>query len=547
MRYVFSLVVSGFILVGCQVDQSPKAEVSNKMIVQPDEKLKSYEGKPAKNLRPPLVDYGVYDMDKDKSYSNSISKEVHIYYSSVVKTEEYTAGGGIHARMLANLIGHYRNINVKISPIKEYTSEEAKKAEHIFYIGTVYDEKLPQEFIDEVKSGRSVVWINYNIWNLGQEGLNSLGLNFDELHVANSPELYNKTFNKIQYKGSVYKKHLAYMEMNQVTPNSGKVKILANAINGKGESIPYALRSGDFWYIADNPFIYIHPTDRYLVMADLVHSILGSKKSCEAKAMLRIEDLGARDHPLGFQSLLNTIEQVKIPFAMTIIPKHYSNGVEYSWKQNGEMLNLLYRALDMGGIPIQHGYLHAYEGLKNPNGISGSDWEFWNHKENTPISGLTPEAAERRIKKGRDILLDLGIYPLIWTTPHYEADTKLYSAINNKYPNALEGRVYKEDGYRSGQFFPYAVRDSYNSLVYPENLGYIRSGYGISQILEAARLNRNLHCPTASLFVHPYLFNPEYTGKDAVKPEDFKRMIQEIQDMGYRFVSPFNMNLSVSP
>ena len=32
-----------------------------------------------------------------------------------------------------------------------------------------------------------------------------------------------------------------------------------------GETAPYVMRSGNFWYVADLPFSFIGPRDRYLV------------------------------------------------------------------------------------------------------------------------------------------------------------------------------------------------------------------------------------------------------------------------------------------
>jgi|GEM_PF-4302526 len=38
--------------------------------------------------------------------------------------------------------------------------------------------------------------------------------------------------------------------------------------------IPYVVRGANLWYVADVPFTYTTMTDRYLILADLLHDIL---------------------------------------------------------------------------------------------------------------------------------------------------------------------------------------------------------------------------------------------------------------------------------
>ena len=39
-------------------------------------------------------------------------------------------------------------------------------------------------------------------------------------------------------------------------------------VSVSSETTPYALRNADFFYVADNPFLFINPRDRYLILAD---------------------------------------------------------------------------------------------------------------------------------------------------------------------------------------------------------------------------------------------------------------------------------------
>ncbi|MGV7959497.1 hypothetical protein PJP14_29795, partial [Mycobacterium kansasii] len=64
-----------------------------------------------------------------------------------------------------------------------------------------------------------------------------------------------------------------------------KAQNLVSMSNPKtGEQAPYVVRSGNFWYVADLPFSYIGPRDRYLVLADMLHDMLGVNHAESHKA-----------------------------------------------------------------------------------------------------------------------------------------------------------------------------------------------------------------------------------------------------------------------
>src|SRR5687767_6721836 len=50
--------------------------------------------------------------------------------------------GGLHARMLANLIGHF-DLRCEIASVEAYQVGSINKARAVFYLGTTYDTPLP--------------------------------------------------------------------------------------------------------------------------------------------------------------------------------------------------------------------------------------------------------------------------------------------------------------------------------------------------------------------------------------------------------------------
>ena len=471
------------------------------------------------------------------------TKTVRVYYSDPLPTSSpYRDGGSFHAIMLANLLSQYSNVQVIRAPISQYKAGDAAGSLRTFYIGTVYDEPIPAAFLNDAKAGAPITWMGYNIWELGD--ISSLGLTYKSLHTALTPDQIAAAYSTINYKNYDYKKYPAPQEIIEMVADPAKTQTLAVARDAAGDQIPYLVKSNNFYYLADNPFEYITPTDRYLVLADSLKTMLGDTQtgSCQKQAILRLEDVNAVASPQGLKDSLDVMANLKIPFSMTVIPESYYQEVYYPWTGNVQSLLQLYRAVSLGGLIIQHGTTHNYHGLKVPQGDSGDEWEFWDEEDNTAFPQLTPAAAQARVQAGRSLLLSLGLNPQMWTTPHYQADVSLYPAINTIYPRVIERRIYAADQVRSGQFYPYPVRDQYGTLVVPENLGNIQVGYLSDAVLAAAEANKNLSCSYASVFVHPYLLENDYVGADKLTKASLTALIKGIQAKGFTFVNPLNVN-----
>lgn len=497
-------------------------------------------------LRPPVPD--APETLPLHTQATAPTRTVRVYYSDPLPASSpYRDGGSFHAVMLRNLLGQYDNVQVISRPISQYVAGDAASSLRTFYIGTVFDEALPASFLSDVRAGAPVSWIGYNVWELGS-GLSGLGLGYVGLHTAVNTADIAAAYSNVAYKGYTYRKYAAQQEMVELTADPARTETLATASNAAGSRIPYLVRSGNFYYVADNPFQYITTTDRYLVLADSLHRMLGDTQTatCRKQAILRLEDLSSINDPQALRDTLDVIQTLKIPFAMTVIPETWYDGVKYPWTANGAQLLQVYRALTLGGVAIQHGTTHNYHGLSRlgavqGDGNSGDEWEFWDKENGVPLPTLTPAATTARLQTGRNILLGLGIQPRMWTTPHYEADTGLYPALTGVYPRVIERRMYSADGVRAGQFFPYPVKDAYGTLVVPENLGNVQVGYGTDAVLEAAEANRNLDCAYASVFVHPYLLESDYTGADRLTKATLTKLLTDIQAKGFTFVSPLDV------
>ena len=126
------------------------------------------------------------------------------------------------------------------------------------------------------------------------------------------------------------------------------------------------------------------------------------------------------------------------------------------------------------------------------------------------------------------------------TTPHHRPT---YAAIATRFAARYDRGQYFSpawDGtppaapYLYEQATPFLTRDSYGSLVVPENLGYVASlsptAKGLntkSDIVAGAKALRSVRESVASFFYHPFLGSSELVG-----------LVRQLKAMGYTFVSP---------
>src|SRR5438552_23314 len=110
--------------------------------------------------------------------------------------------GGLHARMLANLLGHF-NLPFQIMPVENYPGGALRQARAAFYIGSTYNNALPSAFKqDALTTTNPVCWFKYNLWQISGgtpftfETKN--GFHFDYLDQAG--------YSVVSYKGESFGK-----------------------------------------------------------------------------------------------------------------------------------------------------------------------------------------------------------------------------------------------------------------------------------------------------------------------------------------------------
>jgi uncharacterized protein YdaL len=522
----------------------------------------------------------------ETSGANGTGPHALILYDAPAGSE-YEKLGKSYAIMLRNLLGHF-DARVDLVPVQLYTAGQLAGYDAAFYLGAIYNNPLPEALLTDVAAtAKPMVWFKYNLWALTGDPTFGFaarhGFTFSTLRGLNAlPSASNPTpgfFDTVSYKGLSFVKYYAWDAARNVIsadPDLGvttildatKAVALVNVTNPvTHEQAPYVVRSGNFWYVADMPFSYIGPRDRYLVIADLLHDVLGIQHAESHKAMVRLEDVDAKVSASTMKTLTDYLSAKHIPFSIAAIP-HYkdplgidNNGVpqDIPLAQASVLRQSLDYALQHGGEIVMHGYTHQYAAMKNPwTAVSADDYEFWDIVHNAPVPEDSTAWALGRLNAGLTELTAAGYQPVAWETPHYVASPLTSKAIPQVFDTTYQRVVYftgdqpdftsrPGKDFSAGQIFPYVIqRDYYGQRVLPENLGNIE--YDIHQIDPTSFLTYTwqdiaLNAKYAlavrdgfgSFFFHPFWLEPDL-GTPGYS--DFTQLIDAITALGYTWTVP---------
>ncbi|NML45225.1 DUF2334 domain-containing protein [Ramlibacter sp. G-1-2-2] len=515
------------------------------------------------------------------------SPRVLALYDAPVGTQWDKLGFG-YAIMLRNLLGHF-NAQVDLMPVSQYQAGALEGYDATFYLGAIYDNPIPDAFLaDASTSTKPLVWFKYNLWQLAWNTAYTFqantGIQYMGLKGMNAtPSSANPNpgfFDTVKYKNLDFTKYYAYDAGHNTInadPDLGwaqvadatKATAVVNVANAKtGEQLPYVLRSGNFWYVADLPFSFIGPRDRYLVFADLLHDMLGIQHAESHRAMVRLEDVGALVSVDSMKKLSDYLAGRHVPFSVATIPHYvdalgaYNGGTPQTipLSQATNLKKSLDYALRKGGEIVMHGYTHQYGTMRNPNtGVSGDDYEFWNIVDNVPVPEDSTSWALGRLNSGLAELRANGYNNVqAWEMPHYQGSALSNKAVPQLFTTTYQRVVYytadKPDFYAAvakdfavGQIFPYIVsKDYYGQRILPESLGNIEYdihtidptsnyNYTADDILANAKYALAVRDGFASYFFHPFWLEPDL-GVPGF--EDFKKTVEGITQLGFTWVAP---------
>jgi uncharacterized protein YdaL len=477
-----------------------------------------------------------------------------VYYDGDDNAADFRIGER-SAIMVRNLLGHFAEVDVFMTPLARYPNAPLSECDRAVYMGTYFDANMPAVFLHDVaRYGKPLLWMNYNIWKLeqamgGRRFRAAWGFAYQKVE-GQLPDFYSTftykgaTFRKVVEQGSDGKP-VAHPEI--VLLRNDSAQVLAEGIHSTTKArTPYALRKGDHFYIADNPVSVIDERDRYLILADLLFDFLKLEpRSRKRHALVRLEDVHPGYDPQLLNAAIEVFRKRKVPFAISLIPRYLVPGKALETTEDARFLELIRHALENGGSILVHGYEHQLP-LDLGCGLSftGEGYEFWDICKSAALPFDSVRFVQQRVDRAKKILHDAKLPHVGWVTPHYAASPLAIRVIHGNFGRVVQRMKYFPEGKpltqanAIDQFFPYTIaHDYYGVHVWPENMGYVplpRVGgkpQHVEQMLEIARLNKVVRDGWASFFWHPVIARTE------LGLRSLERLVDGVRAEGYEFVS----------
>jgi len=482
--------------------------------------------------------------------------------------------GAVHARSLANLLGHF-SVPCNISPVEQYSAGQIESYRTVFYLGVVYNNPLPVAFVQDVmQTSRTVCWFRYNLWRIAWNERGYYEPGFEARFGFRFLGMGRPGHTRVSYRGHWFTKNAGDPDVGLtelIDRGAGSILAYSHPPEGlSGDPVPYIVRGGNLWYVADIPFAYVAEEDRYLAFADALHDILGIQHAESHRGLIRIEDVNPTTSPDALRAIADYLFSEGVPFLISVVPVYqdpsgyYSSGLptQRFLSKEPELVEALRYMQAKGGQILLHGYTHQYNSTANPfTGITGEDFEFYrttlNENQGVVFVGPVPEDSYRwvrsRVCSAQRELREAGLFEVGWETPHYAASAGDYRFFGQRFRLTVQRALYFQiadsgeaprgglepgnsgnPAYFSSQLFPYVIeRDAYGQKIIPENLGLVDlvgwNGYGRwlpADIVRAATANLAVRDGWASSYFHPFL-DIEY----------LRQVVQGVKALGYTYVS----------
>ncbi len=419
-----------------------------------------------------------------------IGQQVLLFYDGPEgKSEAFKS-----ARFVERLLGHFEIKESQVVSIEHYKPGQALEPEFLFL---VFEEGRPEfstVFLEDLSHRqKTTIWVNMHIDLFLEKEGEKLGFIYDDWEERDDWQVF--------YRGAVFPKEDPGLNRVKLV-SAEKVEVLATVAAAETHSFPYVLKSGNFWYVADSPFSYAYEAGRFLILADLLHDILGQPHPPSHQALVRIEDVNPEDDPEKLVRIGRWLEKQGIPFAVSLIPifRDPANQQEIRLSERPKLVAALQELVRRGGTIVLHGATHQHQGR------TAEDFEFWDDIVGQPIPHETTDWVEERIKLALEECFRCGLYPLSWETPHYAASQEDYRLIS-RFFNTFYDRVMAAELVGSQQIFPYpAFLSAFGVWVIPENLGYIDfENPDPNGLIEKARRMLAIRDGLASFFFHSFV------------------------------------------
>ena len=432
--------------------------------------------------------------------SAQTQKRVLVLYD----TQGFSGPNGLLYNLhLRNLLGHF-DVAITSEPMSAYKAKQLSYFDATFYVGPSFGSNFSDVFkADFFSNTRPFAYLGYNLEYLAWTPDYFYNAQFESKFGLRFKKYSSTRFSKVLYKGKILKRSALNDEFAEVeVVDSAKATVLSTAKNPSStKEMPFAVKASNLWFFSDIPVANVDYDDRMLVFADLMHDILGENHAENHQAMIRIEDVSPAVPPATIKSIADACFAQSVPFQIMVVPEYldslgaYNGGVPLSISilKSPAFVDALKYAQSKGGQIVQHGLTHQYSNVANPyRGVSSEDYEFFRVTLDTdgnqifegPVAEDSAAWALGRITTGRKEMLQVGLVPIGWNTPHYTASEVDYQQFARVYKIFYDRPVpiapdANGNPYYDQQLVPFVIkRDIYGVKRIPETIGFVNpSGY----------------------------------------------------------------------
>ena len=210
---------------------------------------------------------------------------------------------------LKTLLGHFET-NVTILENSQYKTSNINKYDIVFYIGVRQESHPSTIFLNDVlTTKKTVVWINSGLLNNKKSHDFKKKFGFDVIQVDSS-----KSYCSVNSGSNIFNRGVGNLFITRISEKS-IVNVIGTSLSIQlKREVPYIVKSGKLYYVADMPFLKDAEADRYLLFADFLHEIVDENHKESHNAIVRIEDVTPNRDPSKLRDIANILSERNVPF-----------------------------------------------------------------------------------------------------------------------------------------------------------------------------------------------------------------------------------------
>jgi hypothetical protein len=359
-----------------------------------------------------------------------------------------------------DLLGHF-DTTVTVAEVQSYRPGSINSHDATICLGLRPGMKLPDAFLTDCARAKTpLCWIGANV---DQLILREPAKPYGFLVEHGPPEAQAA---RVTYKDASYWRDEAPLPSITITASD-----LCRPIALVDGQLPYAVRSGDFWYFSELPLRPAHAPGAHLVICDQMHAILDEPHDISRTALLFISDVTPETDPGKLDALTRQLQAEEVPFAIEIAPaaRQPDSGELVRLDGQRRLVSILRGAQRAGASII--GILP---------GLESSD--------ESPAEARTDSTASRRFQDALAELARCGLYPVAWSANRLALSDREASQLVRLCSTILD-RQSDDTGASRAPPMPFLIAHSaQGQRIMPDNLPQLRHGRGeVEAMQEAAR------------------------------------------------------------